>query len=108
MTECSWVFSSSSCPDSTSFSPMACCRPAFRASPPVISTGEVAFTEASSFTRRWATDRWIPLRMSPVATPRLTMLITSVSARTAQMPDGCSGCAAWTDREPTSASGTPR
>ena len=43
-----------------------------------------------------------------VEMPRLTMLMTSVSASTAQMLEGSSGPVAWVESPPTSSSGTPR
>ena len=50
----------------------------------------------------------MPLRMSAVLMPRETMLMTSVSARTAQMLETFSGEEEVTESLPTSSRGTPR
>jgi hypothetical protein len=52
---------------------------------PRVSCATPSFTPVSfsSLTMREAIDRWMPFRMSGVAMPRLTMLMTSVSANTA-------------------------
>ena len=46
--------------------------------------------------------------MSGIETPRDTMLITSVSASTAQIDEHFSGSSDWSDRGPISAIVTPR
>jgi hypothetical protein len=62
----------------------------------------------SSFTMREAIERWMPFRMSGVAIPRDTMLITSVSASTAQIELTFSGFAEVRESGPISSTATPR
>ena len=62
----------------------------------------------SSLTIREAIDRWMPFRMSGVAMPRDTMLITSVSASTAQIELHFSGFCEVFDSGPISSTATPR
>jgi hypothetical protein len=50
----------------------------------------------------------MPLRMLGAVMPRETMLMTSVSASTAQMLDTTSGLSAWFDSEPISSWAMPR
>ena len=77
--------------------------PLSRAKPPVQSTTpSVALITRSSLAKRPAIDRWIPLRMFGAVIPRDTMLMTSVSASTAQMLETISGLSACLDRVPIS------
>ena len=62
----------------------------------------------SSLTSRAAIERWMPLRMLGVEMPRETMLMTSVSASTAQIDEHVSGLSACSESGPTSSSVTPR
>ena len=62
----------------------------------------------SSFARRDAIDMWMPFRMSAVAMPRETMLMTSVSASTAQIELTFSGFLELRESGPISSTATPR
>ena len=57
---------------------------------------------------RPAIDWWIPLMMFAVEMPRETMLMTSVSASTAQIDEQASGFSAWSDSGPISSIVMPR
>ena len=57
---------------------------------------------------RPAIDRWMPLRMLGAVIPRETMLMTSVSASTAQMLLTTSGLSACCDKAPISSWAMPR
>ena len=57
---------------------------------------------------REAIDRWIPLSTSGVAMPRETMLMTSVSASTAQIELHFSGFCELCESGPISSIATPR
>ena len=61
-----------------------------------------------SFAKPDAIDSWMPFRMFAVEIPRDTMLMTSVSASTAQMPETFSGADPWREIVPISESVTPR
>ena len=70
---------------------MAATMPTSFERPPVTTTLPSAPTARTSCTRRPAMLRWMPRKMSEVLMPRATMLITSVSASTAQMLETFSG-----------------
>jgi hypothetical protein len=53
-------------------------------------------------------DSWMPRRMFDSFTPRETMLMTSVSASTAQIPETFSGRSASMESGPTSSRVTPK
>jgi hypothetical protein len=55
-----------------------------------------------------AIDRWMPRRMLEAEIPRDTMLITSVSASTAQIDETFSGESPCWDRVPISSWAIPR
>lgn len=93
----------------TSSSCSAASSPASSARPPVRSTVPLVMPVTfSSFTRREAIERWMPFRMSGVAMPRETMLMTSVSASTAQIELTFSGFFEVCDSGPISSTATPR
>jgi hypothetical protein len=87
---------------------MAASSPSSAASPPVIRTTPRAPADVSSRRNRPAIETWIPLMMLALDTPRDTMLMTSVSARTAQIEEQISGSSAWSDSGPISSTATPR
>src|SRR6266508_2913141 len=87
----------------------AATRPLSRARPPVIITTPLtAPIDFSSLDSRAAIERWMPFRMFDAVMPRDTMLMTSVSANTAQMLDTTSGLSAWRDNVPISSWAMPR
>jgi hypothetical protein len=88
---------------------IAASSPVSSARPPVSSAvPPLTPVTLSSLTMREAIDRWMPLRMSGVAMPRLTMLMTSVSASTAQIELTFSGSCEVCDSGPISSTATPR
>src|ERR1039457_2189778 len=90
-------------------SSMAATSPVSRASPPVtITAPSTTPIDFSSLDSRAAIERWMPLKIFGVEMPRETMLITSVSASTAQMlltPSGLSPCR---ESDPISSCAIPR
>src|SRR5450759_2493564 len=87
----------------------AATNPLSRASPPVtITAPSTTPIDFSSLDSRAAIERWMPFRMFGVVMPRETMLITSVSASTAQMLLTTSGLSPLLDSFPFSARPIPR
>ena len=107
-TLCSCVRKSSGFSFSSAASRRVCTRPTSAESPPVTSTTPWALAALSSRTKRPAIDWWMPLMMLGAEIPRETMLITSVSASTAQMDEHCSGSSASSERGPISSRVIPR
>ena len=88
---------------------IAATRPLSSASPPVIiTTPSLVPAVFSNFARRSAIEMWMPLRMFAAEMPRETMLMTSVSASTAQMPLTFSGVAPCCESVPISSCAMPR
>src|SRR5450631_729629 len=87
----------------------AATSPLSRASPPVtITAPSTTPIDFNSLDSRAAIERWMPFRIFGVVMPRETMLITSVSASTAQMLLTTSGLSPWLDNEPISSCAIPR
>ncbi len=86
----------------------AAASPSSAARPPLRKTVPSTPSEWSSRAKRPAMLSWIPRRMLAAPRPRETMLMTSVSASTAQIELTASGFSAVSERAPMSDCATPR